>query len=349
LTPYKPVRLVDIAREAEVSATAVGYVLQGSGGKNIRVNPDTAKRIREIAHRMNYSPNLAAQQLAGKKSMTIGVLMDPKPLKINSVRLAEIGKRAKELGYHIVIMHEYPNVDSVTEAINEFTSRGIDGLICMHHIYPELDISIAELVAKRIKNVVFIDPPSVFDAAYVGFDFERSAVQLVKYLKDKGRSRIGFACINLNWLTGINLYNGYLKAVKQYGLPLNEDLIWMGSDHGLLDDTQEIPPENADEIIQQLVVRQKADAIVALNDYCGVQLVNSLRDKGFDVPGDVSVAGGGNYDVSRYCLPRLTTTDQMFGEVAHKAVNMLVDIIEGKENAEKGVLLTGRIIERESA
>jgi LacI family transcriptional regulator len=280
--------------------------------------------------------------------MTIGVLMDPKPLTINSVRLAELGARAKALGYHLIIMHEYPNPESISEALNELASRRVDGIICMHHIYPDLEIDISEAVTRKIRNVVFIDPPLVSDASYVGFDFEHSAVQLVEYLKKKGYSRIGFVSVNLNWLTGVNLYNGYIKAVKKFDLPLSDELIWIGSDHGLTEDTSEIPPDMADEVIEKLAGEQKVDAIIALNDYCGVQLVNSLRRKGLSVPGDVAVAGGGNYDVGRYCFPRLTTTNRMFGEVAHEAVNMLVDIIEKNDNVNRGLQLKGRIIERES-
>jgi DNA-binding LacI/PurR family transcriptional regulator len=49
----KPVRLVDIAREAGVSVSVVGSVLNGGRG-NSRVAKETADRILALADKLNY-------------------------------------------------------------------------------------------------------------------------------------------------------------------------------------------------------------------------------------------------------------------------------------------------------
>src|SRR4051794_36355792 len=68
------VRLVDIAKEAGVSVSVVGSVLNGGRG-NSRVAKATAERIEEIARRHNYRPSPTAQQLRGKRSNVFGLLV----------------------------------------------------------------------------------------------------------------------------------------------------------------------------------------------------------------------------------------------------------------------------------
>src|SRR3954464_13706185 len=77
--PRKPsstraTRLIDIAREAGVSVSVVGTVLNGGGG-NTRVAQQTASRIVEIAERLNYRASPTAQQLRGKRSNVFGLLV----------------------------------------------------------------------------------------------------------------------------------------------------------------------------------------------------------------------------------------------------------------------------------
>ncbi len=345
----RPVRLIDIAKEADVSPTTVGYVLQGSGGKNIRVAKDTADRIIEIADRLNYKPNQAARQLAGKKSKTIGVLMDPKPLMINSIRLAEMGAKAKNCGYHLIIVHEYPNEDSINEAVDELISRGVDGVICMHHIYPHPEVDIPKIVTQKFSRVVFIDPPAISNATFAAFDYEDSAAQIVEYLYAKGHRRIAFGTTNIDWHSPQSMYNGYIKTLRKLDLEVDRDLIWVGTDHGLDDDAWYTPPQFMKVFIDHIIRKGRADAVVCTNDHFAVQVITELKNSGYKVPEDVAVVGNGNYDIGNLISPQLTTCDQKFSEVAHEAISLLVEMIENNKSKHKSVLIKADVIERESA
>ena len=62
------VRMIDVARAAGVSRPTVSYVLNGCKRGQTRVKPETAEKIRRIARQLNFHPNHAARQLAGKRS-----------------------------------------------------------------------------------------------------------------------------------------------------------------------------------------------------------------------------------------------------------------------------------------
>jgi DNA-binding LacI/PurR family transcriptional regulator len=69
-----PVTLKDIAQEAGVSMPVVSAVLNKKS-KNSRVGEGTRKRIEEIADRLNYLPNITAQNLRTRQTQTINVVI----------------------------------------------------------------------------------------------------------------------------------------------------------------------------------------------------------------------------------------------------------------------------------
>ncbi len=63
--------MVDLARAAGVSLATVDRVLNGRGG----VRPATVERVRGLAERMGYTPNLAAQALSRRAQLTFDVVL----------------------------------------------------------------------------------------------------------------------------------------------------------------------------------------------------------------------------------------------------------------------------------
>ncbi len=347
------VRMVDIAQRAGVSLATVGRVLQGTGRNNIRVGPETAQKVRHLAKELNYIPNLAARQLAGKKSHTLGILLDPRHSPANSIRFSEMGTRARQKGYHLMALHEMPDTHLLEECLGEFKSRGVDGVICMHHAYPgQYDLVPKIITGSGIENVIFIDEPSIQGTTYIGVDFAEIGRQMVNYLLGQGRKRIAFVCSDLDWYTGPHFHRGYVEALVEKGLKAAEELIWVGTRHREPDsDLNRIDDLTAQQIIYDLVKNKGADAIVVTADLWAAQILNSLVDQGYQVPGDVAITGSGDLDVSRHVRPKLTTADLCYREVSHKAVDMLIEMIEN--DAEKptaqGVFVNPKIIIRDSA
>ncbi len=345
------VRMIDVAKKAGVSVSTVGLVLNGAGAKSRRVGQKTAEKIRKIANELNYTPNLAAQQLIRNKSAIIGVLMDPKPLEENSIRLAEIEANVRELGYHLFVMHEQPNPNRIQECINELVGRGIDGLICIHHVYPQKPAMIAELVSRNIENVVFIDEPAIANATYVGADYVEGNRQAVHYLLDKGKKRIGLVLTDIEWYAGPRIKQGYIKGLRERNKEINEKLIWI-SNQDIYSDLVHIEPEIANQIIDELVIEQKADALLASDDYQAAQLINCLSERGYKIPDDIAVIGNGNRYIARYTRPQLTTVEYHLPLIAKTAVDMLIEKIKKSKHSETEhhqLMIKPKLIARKSA
>ncbi len=348
------VRMIDIAKRANVSLAAVGKVLQGTGGDRIRVSKQTAERVRKIARELNYRPNLAARQLAGRKSKTIGVLIDPLPTVANSVRLAEIGRQARRLGYHTLFLHENPQPDLVNECIDEFVSRGVDGIICVHHYYPEAHDKIANMIINSgIKNIVFIDKPEINYEYYVGVDFEKVSELAIDHLIERGKKRIAFVMSTLDWLSGPKLYTGYINTLKKHNIKPDKHIVWIGTERiGKDIEIHSLDHKLAEKIVDDVVIAGKADAIFA-DDLWAARIMNVLQERDFKIPDDIAIAGHGNTDVSDYIRPALTTVDLQYDIVAREAVDMLIKLIDRSDKPQDGQkikskLITTKLIIRES-
>lgn len=147
------VTLKDIAREANVSAATVSYVLNYS--EKEKISHETRLKVFDIAKKMNYVPNMAAKSLASKRSYLVGIIINlgEKNLKSKMYEyydLAnEIQKEVYKLGYDVVFLAtKEPNKD-----IQVGQKRSLDAVFVI-----DMDKSkLKHLTSNFYVPVIFID------------------------------------------------------------------------------------------------------------------------------------------------------------------------------------------------
>lgn len=90
------------------------------------------------------------------------------------------------------------------------------------------------------------------------------------------------------------------------------------------------------------------DTIFARNDNMACLGLQAVVQSGRLVPQDISVMGFDSTDISRYVSPSLTTMEVEKEAVAKAAIQMLIDIREGKPLNDEGLLFPTKLIERQS-
>jgi hypothetical protein len=152
----RTVRLVDIAKEAEVSVSVASSVLNGGRG-NTRVAKDTAERILAIAERRNYRPSPTAQQLRGKRSNVFGLLVASAGDPLRSYLVEHLDEEAVKHGCQTLIGNTVVAPGRFEGCLDEFLARGVDGIFCaVHSVFPG---NRGELLA-RCPNTVFYEDPA---------------------------------------------------------------------------------------------------------------------------------------------------------------------------------------------
>lgn len=316
-------RLSDVARQAGVSKVAVGKVLLGSGGPQVRVSEATAARIRRIARELNYQPNLAARQLAGKGSGAIGVVAQLAP-GAHFEFLAHLEQDVGRRGYHLVISQASGGPDDYKVAVEELAARGVDGMLCVQHQYPGREDLIPFILSCH-RHVVFTDRLPGRNVNYVSVDRAEVARMCVRHLANRGCRRIALALVDVAHSVQHDRRRGFLEELARCVPGEGKPRLWVG------DRPCQPTQERLDEILDLLVEDRCADGIIANNDYWAMGLIKALRRRGKRIPDDVAVVGYGNDAVGTLIDPELTTVDPRNELVAARALEMLMTRIQADQ------------------
>jgi DNA-binding LacI/PurR family transcriptional regulator len=349
------VRLVDIAKEAGVSASVVSSVLNGGRG-NTRVARDTADRILEVAKRHHYRPSPAAQQLRGKRSNVFGLLVASAGDPLRSFLVEHLDEEAVKHGCQTLIGNTVVAPGRFEGCLEEFVSRGVDGIFCaVHAVFPG---DRGQLLA-RCPNTVFYEDPGVANATFVTIDQEAAGRVPARHLLESRRLRLGFAILDPAAPAHQERLRGIRAALAESGMPADSLATYVGrpgSSGPALPDQRtmlwQTPVDVLDEIIDQLVVVHRADAIIAHDDFLASALLRQLRARGIRVPRDVAVTGYLNHYLCDYVDPPLTSVDLRHHAAARAMVEAIQERIAADEPApgvRRAISIPPILVVRESA
>ena len=99
----------------------------------------------------------------------------------------------------------------------------------------------------------------------------------------------------------------------------------------------------------QLFDTMKPSAIFACNDMMGIGALRAAAERGISVPGDCSIIGFDDVELSRYTYPALSTVGQSVRALGEMAAQTLIDRIAGKlAGTTRRRVVAPRLIWRES-
>lgn len=340
---HHKVRLVDIAKKAGVSRAAVGHVLNHSGINNVRVSAETRERVLKIAQEMNYRPNRAAQQLRGKPTHMLGVILNTVNTAVFSARLSAIEVEAQRRGYRMVIGQVHHDPAEIQGYLDDFADRGIDGVLCLFDVMQDVRTALQPIFTGRTGMVIHA-APILKSQPSVRVDTAAAITQLVDHLAARGRKRIGLEVWNpTDQLMTVRL-EAWKSALQARKLSASSKLVWVNPEA-----TQKPSREAIEHCIQHLAINQKVDAIIASNDAWAVRIIQGLRRRGLHVPKDVAVTGYDNLDLGEIIEPNLTTIDQSHEEYAVAALDLMEQTLKApnRQVAEERVIQP-RLVIRDS-
>jgi DNA-binding LacI/PurR family transcriptional regulator len=99
----------------------------------------------------------------------------------------------------------------------------------------------------------------------------------------------------------------------------------------------------------ELPSNDRPTAIVTLNDTQAIGAIHAAREHGLEVGRELAMIGFDDAPMSQYLFPALTTIRQPIHEAGRKCVEILVSLMKGEEPLDRYVLLTPKLVLRESA
>ena len=305
----------DIAREAQVSATAVSIALEGK--QTTRVSEATRRKIVEIAQEMNYRPNYAARTLATQVSNTIGLVVPNLLNPIYAEFSQDLIDRSRERGYSVEVCTSSGDNESLRQATDGLLNRGVDGLIiCCAHRKCDTVIKLQEQgIPLVLSNRSVESPPGHPKIDYYGMDDRLGSYRIIEHLIRMGHERIGLICGPDQTSTGYNRHQGSLEAMAAYGLSLSSELALFGDFHR----------HTGFQLGKRLMgLDNPPTAIFAANDNMAVGVLMALKELGLRAPRNVALAGYDDMDVASLPGIELTTVSQKYSSMGRLAMDKLI-------------------------
>lgn len=343
----KHATLADVAQTAGVSRTTAAKVLLGTGGDHVRVSGDTCQKVNDAAAALHYRPNRAAQRLAGAPTQTFGVLMDTVNAPVMNDRLAAIEREASQRGYRLLIGQVHNRVSVLGNYLADFDSRGVDAIFCLFDLTVERNMRLLPVTGQR-HDIVYHGMPLQPDGYCVRVETTMAVEMLVTHLLQSGRQRIGIELSELNDRLILVRREAYCRALAARGLAVEEALMWTKAPGP----EGAATAEQAESVAEALVVRGRADAVIASNDIWAVRLIQALKRRRIKVPEDVAVTGYDNLELSTVIDPSLTTIDQDHAAYARAALDLLTAAAShrtGEAQVGRTVTIAPHLVVRESS
>jgi LacI family transcriptional regulator len=311
--------LKQIAKELNVSVSTVSKALNDSP----EISEQTKIKIKEYAKLKNYKPNVIGLNLKNRKTKTIGVII---PNILNSFFakvFSGIEKVADKKGYNVITCISNESLEKEIHTLEMLSNGTIDGFILSvseeaqklqeyNHFSAIINDGTPIVMFDRIADEVECDKVVVDD-----FD---SALNSTQHLINLGCKNIALISSVDNLSVGKLRADGYLKALKDNNIPVNEKII-------LRTDSEDDMKNKIDEIFDH-----KIDAIFALDENDSVAALRVSLKKGFRVPEDISIIGfADGILASRRLSPSLTTVSQHGIEIGEVAAKRLIKRLEENE------------------
>ncbi len=328
------VTIKDIAKAANVSTATVSKVLNN---KDQRISAETRALVLKIAEEKKYIRNSMARSLVTRKTNTIGLILPDitNPFFPELARGAE--DKANEAGYMIMFANTDDSAEKETKYLNMLAEKMVDGIILTQSAHKEGNAKTLEALKLPI---VLIDRDMALDniKGRVLVDNFSGAYDGVTYLIEKGYRKIAFITGPFSTTTSKDRLKGYEKALEDHNITLNESLIFEGEYKGQWGTkaTKMILDQNLD-----------IDAIFCGNDLIAINVIKTLKKNGIRVPDDLAIIGYDNIKISEMIEPALTTVNQPVYKMGYKAVELLINILEGNIQ-EKTIQLESNLVVRDS-
>jgi DNA-binding LacI/PurR family transcriptional regulator len=311
--------LNDLAKIAQVNVSTISRYLSGE----LKVTPTTEARIKDAIAQTNYQPNLLARSLRKGQTDTVAVLVpDVYQIGISGI-IAGIDKRISSSSKTLMILMTGNSRKRETDAIRELCHRRIDGIIIVGKAFEgeESNQGIEALESAAIPRVLVSRNFARSNIVEIAPDQEDGAFQLTEHLIGCGYRKIGLILGSRQHPGDTLKLTGYRKALQEHSLEYVEDLVMEGL----------YTTENINRIVSKLLDKG-VDAIFCATDTMAISALQYVQFAGLSVPGDIAIAGYGGGGWPDMPIPNLTTVDVHIKELGSTAGNLLLDIIDGKDD-----------------
>jgi LacI family transcriptional regulator len=308
------VNIKRLAAELNLSISTVSRALQNSS----EIGEKTKARVIALAKELNYQPNHYAAGLRRRRSNTIAVVVPEVADNFFSLVIDGIDKVAQTKGYQVLIFLTRDDYNKEVDFIRNIQSGRVDGVLISVSSESKDNEHLHELNSRSVP-VVFFD--RVFEdipTAKITTDDYKASYKATKHLIDSGCKKIACLAIPENLLISRKRVQGYMDALEDNGLEVNNDLIV----HCENDD------QNSCKLIHDLIDKHRPDGIFSSVEKLALLSYQSCIDLKINIPKQLKIISFSSLKIAPLLQPSLSTITQPAFEMGKKAANILFNALE---------------------
>ncbi|MBE0379562.1 LacI family transcriptional regulator [Pseudoalteromonas prydzensis ACAM 620] len=314
--------------------------------KEPSVRKKTYDIVMEAVNELNYQPNLAARNLAGTSSFTVGLVYDnPNAYYVIDMQNGVLS-RCKDEGYELVI-HPCTYTDANMEAdfITMIKRSRLAGLVLTPPLSEQSSITnlLDELNIHYVRVLSGRPTDDDQDTCIYVNDY-KAAYEITTHLLTHGHENIGFICGDKEHKSTSERLEGYKAALADHNTQFNNEFVYDGK----------YSFESGVEGAKALLADNNKLAITAIlggNDEMAAGALFASRLMGIAIPEQLSITGFEDSPFSRQTWPKLTTAHQANDVISQHAARLLFTKTRGARNQDKDIItsFTPSIVIRESS
>lgn len=305
----------DVAQAAGVSRMTVSRALRDDGSVSSR----TREKILKVVAKMNYVPDQMAGMLTTRRSGFLATLVP----SLNNVHYAgmvqTLTDTVEKTGMQILLGHTDYSVDREEQLVESMLKRRPEAIALPYDGHTKRTIKLLKHAQIPVLELWEI-PPKPIDYT-IGFSNEQASYDMTRKLIEIGYSNIAFLCeTNDVWTRGAARRQGFRKAMTDAGLS-DHRMIRFGNPPMSIKDGYFVG-KNIKQYYDDI------DCVFCVSDMPAFGVLTALKEDGVSVPDDVGVAGFGNFEVSQYTVPSISTVRVDPAEVGRSAAELVIKLLD---------------------
>ncbi|MFI9487980.1 LacI family DNA-binding transcriptional regulator [Promicromonospora sp. NPDC052451] len=302
--PGRRATIWEVAKAAGVSHQTVSRYLRNDS----KMRPETVARISSAVRELDYRPNLTARSMRTRRSGRVAVLLPAVATYGPPQILSGVMEVAHEHGYTIEALSVEGGPAQRFERVLELADSGqVEGVLALAPLPPESEHRFPD----RAAIVVSADYDDEFRG--VGELADGSPVaDLVERLAELGHRRFLHITGALDFASARGRRDVFVETIERLGL---------GPARVIESDWS---AEGARAAVLALPEEDRPTAIIAASDVGAAGVILGARERGWSIPGDLSVTGWDNNQLGAYLQPTLTTVHVDHRKLGRAAMARLV-------------------------
>ena len=274
--------------------------------KALRDEPDissaTKERVRSEAEKRGYYPNESARNLRVKRSGLVGLILADLGSEEGSGVAGGFCEAAQKSGIAVQVGLAH-NAKEEAEQVRTMLGRGVEAIFVLPRISTEHRSAAFEAVKKAGLPILFFKRypadvgPGSSRASWVVRNMREAARVVLDHLSDLGHRRVAYLGGHPAARSHAEHLQAILEGVETRGM-------------GILGGAQMagLKPEDGErEMLKILEGKERPTAVICGSDAVAAGAARAILQSSQGIPKDISVAGLGDEELSRYGPVSLTT------------------------------------------